>query len=67
MAEKIERLNSAIPSQVAPDVHNSHNDTNTAVLKKINMKVNYDIFETITSKKADKDYVDSIIDIALET
>jgi len=40
---------------------------NLAVLRKLNMKVDYDVFESITAKKAEKSYVDLIVGLAFET
>jgi hypothetical protein len=65
--EKISRFTKEIQKQKTPDISCGPSDLNPVMLKKLNMKVNYDLFEVKTAQKADKAYVDKIVGISLET
>lgn len=65
--EQLAKLNTPNRGKEAVETDNSPTEYNPAIIRKLNMKVNYDVFESITAKKADKSYVDQIIGLAFES
>lgn len=63
--EKLARINTLNRGKEIVDMNNSPTNYNPSLLRKLNMKVSYDVFELITAQKADKSYVDQIISVAL--
>lgn len=56
--EKLAKLNTPNRGKEAIEMESSPTEYNPAIIRKLNMKVNYDVFESITAQKADKVYVD---------
>lgn len=65
--EKLARINTPNRGKEIVEMDNSPTNYNPSLLRKLNMKVSYDVFESITAQKADKSYVDQIISVALNS
>ena len=65
--EKLARISTPNRGKEIVEMDNSPTDYNSSLLRKLKMKVSYDVFESITAQKADKSYVDQIISLALNS
>lgn len=65
--DKIAKMNTPNRGKEVADMDSSPTEYNPVIIRKLNMKVNYDVFESITAQKADKSYVDQIIGVAIDS